>query len=87
MQILIRDFNVNEIREDIFKPTKRNEDFYEISNDNGFTALHFAKSNNLIAKSTMCPHCNIHKYTSTSADGTGDRKKFLEISSFSAVRP
>jgi hypothetical protein len=31
--------------------------------------LHFATSKNLIVKSSMFPHRNIHKYTWTSPDG------------------
>jgi hypothetical protein len=31
--------------------------------------VNFATSTNLIAKSTMFPHRNIHKYTWTSPDG------------------
>ena len=31
--------------------------------------VHFATSKNLVVKSTMLPHRNIHKYTSTSRDG------------------
>jgi hypothetical protein len=65
-------------REDIFKPTIGNESFkptigneslHEISNDNGTRVVNFATSKNLRVKSTMFPHCNIHKYTWTSPDG------------------
>ena len=39
------------------------------SNDNGVRILNFASSKNLVVKSTMFPHRNIHKYTWTSPDG------------------
>jgi hypothetical protein len=38
-----------------------------IDNDNG--VVKFATSKNLIVKSTMFPHRNIHKFTWTSPDG------------------
>jgi len=39
------------------------------SNDNGVRLVKFATSQNLVVKSTMFPHRNIHKYTWTSRDG------------------
>jgi hypothetical protein len=54
-------------REYIFKPIIGNESLHEISNDN--RVVNFATFQNLIVKSTMCPQCNIHKYTWTSPDG------------------
>jgi hypothetical protein len=63
------DLNVKLGREDIFKPTIRNESSLEISNDNGVRAINFATSKILVVKSTMFPHRNIHKYTWTSPDG------------------
>jgi hypothetical protein len=56
-------FNAKAGREDIFKPTIGNENLHEISNCNGGRLANFAKSKNLIAKSTMFPHHNIHKFT------------------------
>jgi len=56
-------------REDIFKPTIRNESLHEISNDNGIRAVNFGASKNLIVKSTVFLHCNIHQYTWTWPDG------------------
>jgi hypothetical protein len=35
----------------------------------GVRAVNFATSENLVVKSTMFPHCSIHKYTWTSPDG------------------
>ena len=39
------------------------------SNDNGVRIVNFASSKNLVVKSTMIPHRNIHKHTWTSPDG------------------
>jgi hypothetical protein len=64
---ILVDFNAKVGREDIFKLTIGNETLHEISNDNG--VVNFATSKNLRVKSTMFPHCNIHKYTWTSPDG------------------
>jgi endonuclease/exonuclease/phosphatase family metal-dependent hydrolase len=69
MKILLGDFNVKVGREDIFKLTIGNESLYEISNDNGVRLVNFATSKNLRVRSTMFPHCNIHKYTWMSPDG------------------
>jgi len=67
--IFLGDFNVNVGREEIFKPKIENESLHEIRNDNGVRVVNFATSKNLYGKSTMFPHCNIRKYTSTSPDG------------------
>jgi hypothetical protein len=61
MKVLLGDFNAKVCREDIFKPTIGNESLHEISNDNG--VVNFATSKNLIVKSMMFPHHNIHKFT------------------------
>jgi hypothetical protein len=42
MTILSGDFNAKVGREDIFKPTIRNESLHEISNKNGVRLLNFA---------------------------------------------
>jgi endonuclease/exonuclease/phosphatase family metal-dependent hydrolase len=63
------DFNAIVGREDIFKPTIRNESSHEISNDNGVRVVNFATSKNLVVKSTIFPHRSIHKYPWTSPDG------------------
>jgi hypothetical protein len=67
MKILLGDSNAKVGREDTFKPTTGNESLHEISNDN--RVVNFATSKNLIVKSTMFSHHNIHKYTWTSPDG------------------
>jgi hypothetical protein len=57
------DSNAKVVREDIFKMTIRNESLHEIGIDNGVRVENFATSKNLIIKSTMFPHSNIHKCT------------------------
>jgi exonuclease III len=69
LKILLGDFNAKVGREDIFKPTIGNENLHEISNDNEIREVNFATFKNLIIKSTMFPHCNIHKYTWMSPNG------------------
>jgi hypothetical protein len=69
MKILLGDFNAKVSREDIFKSTIGNESLHEISNDNGVRVVNFGTSKNLIVKTTMFPHCNIHKFTWTFPDG------------------
>jgi hypothetical protein len=69
MKILLGDFTAKVGREDILKRTVWNERLHEISNDNGFRVVNFTTSKNLIIKSIMFPHRNIHKYTWTSPDG------------------
>jgi hypothetical protein len=44
IKILLEDFNAKIGREDIFKPTIRNESLHEISNDNGVRVVNFATS-------------------------------------------
>jgi len=69
MKILLGDFNAKLGREYIFKPIIGQESLRQDSNDNGFRIVNFATSKNLVVKSTMFPHRNIHKYTWTSLDG------------------
>jgi endonuclease/exonuclease/phosphatase family metal-dependent hydrolase len=69
MKILLGDFNAKVDREDVFKPTIRNESLHEFSNDNGVIAVNFATSKKLIVKSTVFPYRNIHKFTWTSPNG------------------
>jgi len=68
MKILLGDFNAKVGRDIIFKPTIRQESLHQDSNDNGVRIVNFATSKNLVVKSTMFPHRNIHKYTWTSPD-------------------
>jgi hypothetical protein len=68
MKILLGDFNAKAGREYIFKPTIRNENLHEVNNNNGFTVVKFATSNNLILKRTVFTQRNIHKNTLISPD-------------------
>jgi hypothetical protein len=67
MKILLGDFNAKVGTEYIFKLTVANESLH---NDNGVRVVNFATSENLIVKSTMFTHHNVHKYTWTSPDGS-----------------
>jgi hypothetical protein len=67
--MLLRDFSAKVGRKEIFNPTIGNESLHKISNDNGVRVVNFSTSKNLIVKSTMFPHCNIHRHTWTSPDG------------------
>jgi len=61
--------NVKLRREDIFKPTIRNDNVYRKSNDKDVRLVNYATSTNLVVNSTMFSYRNIHKYTWTSPDG------------------
>jgi hypothetical protein len=63
------DFSAKEGRDDILKLTIRNENLHKISNDSGVRVVNSATSKNLVVKSTIFPHHNIHKYTWTSPEG------------------
>jgi hypothetical protein len=69
VNILLGDINVKVGREDIFKPTIRNESSHEINNDNGAGVVNFATSKNLVVTSTVFPHRRIYKHNCTSPDG------------------
>jgi len=68
-KILLGDFNAKVGKENIFKPTIGRESLHQHSNDNGVRIVTFATSKNLVVKSTMFPHQNIHKYAWTTPDG------------------
>jgi hypothetical protein len=68
MKILLGDFNAKVGRQNIFKPTLGNDRLHQDSNDNGVIIVNFATSKNVVVKSTMVQHRNIHKYTWTSPD-------------------
>jgi len=61
MKMLLGDFNVKVGRENSFKPTIGQESLHQDSNDNGVRLVKFATSKNLVVKSTMFPHRNIHE--------------------------
>jgi hypothetical protein len=69
MKILLGDFNAKLGREDNFKPTTGNDNLHHKSNDNSVKIVYFAILKNLVVKSTMFLHQNIHKYSWTSPDG------------------
>jgi hypothetical protein len=69
MKNLLGGFNTKVGREDILKPRIVNGSFHDINNGNGVTVVNFSISKNLIVKSKMFPHRNIHKFTWTSPDG------------------
>ena len=69
MKSLLGDFNAKLGRKNIFKPTIGNMSLLQESNDKGVRIVNVATSKNLVVKSTMFPHRNIHKYTWTSLDG------------------
>jgi hypothetical protein len=71
--MLLRDFNAT-VGKEIFKRTIGNESLHEISNDNGVRVVNFATSKNLIVKSMMFSHHNIHKFTWTSPGGKTDNQ-------------
>jgi hypothetical protein len=64
MNILLGYFNAKVGRDDIFKLTIGNNSSHEISNGNGIRLINFVMSKNLVVKSTMFPHHDIHKYIS-----------------------
>jgi len=68
MKILLGDFNAKVGSENIFKHTVGNDSLHKDSNDNGVGMVNFATSKNLVVKSTMFTHQDIHKYTWTSPD-------------------
>ena len=63
MKILSGDFNAKVGRENIFKLTIGNESLYQESSDNGVRIVNFAMSKNMVVKSMMFPHRDIHKHT------------------------
>ena len=69
MKILVGAINAKLCRGDTFKPIIGQEILHQDSNENGVRLVNFATSKNLVVKSTMFPHLNIHKYTWTSPDG------------------
>ena len=69
MKMLLGDFNAKVERENIFKPTIGQDSLHQDSNDNGVRIGNFATSKNLVVKSMMFLHRNIHKHTWTSPDG------------------
>jgi hypothetical protein len=69
MKILLEDINAKVGRENISKPTIGKESLHQHSNDNGVRIVSFATLKNLVVKSTMFPHRNIHNYSWNFPDG------------------
>jgi hypothetical protein len=69
MKILLGDFEAKVGRETIFKLTIGNKILHEDSNDSGVRIVNFVTSENLVGKSTMFLHRNVHNYTYTFPDG------------------
>ena len=59
-KMLLGDFNAKVGRENIFKPIFQQEILHQDNNGNGVRIVNFATSKNLVVKSTMFPHWNIH---------------------------
>ena len=74
MKILLGDFKAKLGRYDIFKPAIGNHSLYQDSNDSGINIISSATSKNLVVKSMMFQHSNIHKCTWTSPDGKTHNK-------------
>ena len=55
--------------EQVFKLTIGNDSLHQDSNDNGVRIVNCDTLQNLVVKSMMFMHQNIHKYTQTSPDG------------------
>jgi hypothetical protein len=51
-----------------------NETLHKIGNDNTVRVVNFATSKNIIIKSAMFPHRNIHKFTWTFSGGKNRNK-------------
>jgi len=69
MKIILGDIKAKVGRENIFKATIGQESVQQDSNDNAVRLINFATSQNLVVKSTIFPHRNIHKETWTFPDG------------------
>ena len=74
MKIILGDFNAKVGGENIFKPTIGNGSLHQNRHDNGVKIVNCATSENLVVKSIMFLHQNIHKYTWTSPDGKTDNQ-------------
>lgn len=68
MRMLCGDFNAKIGREPSLFPTIGKHSLHNISNDNGLRLIETATANNMLIKSTMFPHKDIHKQTWVSND-------------------
>jgi hypothetical protein len=69
MKNQLRYFNAKVKRESIFKPAIGNGSLHQDCNDYGVRIVNLATSKNLVVKSTMFVHLNIHKCNWSSSDG------------------
>ena len=60
---------MQKLGENSFKQTIGNDSLHQDNHDNGVRIVNFATSKNLVVKSMIFLHRNIHKYTWTSPDG------------------
>jgi hypothetical protein len=65
MKILLGDSNTKVRGENIFKMKIGIKSLHQDSNDNGVRKVNFAALENLVVKSPMFPHRDIHMYTWT----------------------
>ena len=56
MKIPLGDFNAKVGRDNIFKPTIGNESLHQDSINNGIRIVNFARTKNIVVKSTLFPH-------------------------------
>lgn len=70
MLLLCGDFNAKIGREELYRPTIGLHSLHNISNDNGTRLINQSASSNMIIKSTMFEHKDIHKETWISNDNT-----------------
>jgi hypothetical protein len=68
-KFLIGDFNAKVGRMYFFKPTIGNDSLHQNGHDNGIGTVNFATLEEIIVKSTMFPHRNIHNYNWIFPDG------------------
>ena len=74
IEIILGDFNAKAGREKFFKPTIGNYSLHQDNNDTGVIIEKFGTSKNLVVKSTIFPHQDIHKYNWISPDGKTQNK-------------
>lgn len=69
IKLVLTDLNAKCGREPHYTPILGKESLHTISNGNGLRLIFFTASNNMVMRSTIFPHKNIHKATWRSPDG------------------